>query len=485
MTLPTRRDRSGRPTRRQLLNHRLMARMLLASGGVWLAMLAFAAVASGANPKPNTIVIFTDDQTYRGIGYNNPEVKTPHLDALAASGITFERAYVASPICAASRASMMTGRFPQQHGVMGLGSGAFAPYRTGAPAASQSLAYQLAKAGYCTAFFGKSHLGQARNYGFEVGEEVGDHGDVKLFEQASEFIRSQKKDAKPFFLWLAPNQPHVPLRPQAKWLDLYPKGSIHLPKNFRTEPAKASLNNQGLPGQAMYRDSDYRDNLDRLPAGPPRDEATMLAFTRAYYAVVSRLDDQVGEFVKLLRDGGLMENTVVIFLSDNGYHLGSHGLGNKITMHEESVRVPMFAFGAGVKSGQKTRALVSALDVYPTLLALAGADSPPQPLMGKSLLPLFKDPTAPIRETVFSECVGVGGKAGQGHRMARGERWKLILSDANEEFLFDLKEDPFELTNRRDDPDLAPTLAKHRQELADWMKSIGDRPYPMTANLKP
>jgi arylsulfatase A-like enzyme len=426
--------------------------------------------------KPNIVVIFTDDQTYRGIGYNNPEVKTPNLDSLAASGITFERGYVASPICAASRASMMTGRFPQQHGVMGLGFQAFASYRTNGAHAKQTLPSRLAEAGYLTALFGKSHLGSPKTYGFEVGDELGGHDDVEIFKQATEFIRSHADAGKPFFLWLSPHQPHVPLLPEAQWLDLYPKDSIHLPKNFRIEPTSASLNNQGIPGQTYYRDSDYRNNIDRLPAGPPRDEATMLAFTRAYHAVVSHLDDQVGRFANLLRDRGLLKNTVVFYLSDNGYHLGSHGLGNKVTMHEESVRVPMFAFGAGIKPGQRTRALVSALDVYPTLIELARAVPPPQPSMGKSLLPLFND-GAPHRDTIFCECVGVGGKSGQGHRMARGDRWKLILSDADEEFLFDEHDDPFELYNRHDDPSLAPVLDKLRGELAKWMKTTGDRPY--------
>ena len=204
----------------------------------------------------------------------------------------------------------------------------------------------------------------------------------------------------------------------------------------------------------------------------------MLAFTRAYYAVVSHLDHQIGSFVDLLRETGLMENTVVIFLSDNGYHLGSHGLGNKITMHEESVRVPMFAFGAGIEPGKTTPALVSALDVYPTVLELAGAPEPPEPVMGKSLLPLFKDPGAAHRTTVFSECVGADGKLGEGHRMARGDRWKLILSDRDEEFLFDQQKDPFELNNRIADPELAPVLDQLRSELSEWMKKLGDRPYP-------
>ncbi len=98
--------------------------------------------------------------------------------------------------------------------------------------------------------------------------------------------------------------------------------------------------------------------------------------------------------------------------------------------------------------------------------------------MGKSLLPLFKDSRAPHRKTVFSECVGADGKLGEGHRMARGDQWKLILSDQDEEFLFDQQNDPFELNNRVADPELAPVLDKLRSELSEWMKEIGDRPYP-------
>lgn len=261
--------------------------------------------------KPNVIVIFTDDQTYRGIGYSNPEVKTPHLDALAAGGTIFERGYVASPICAASRASMLTGRFPEQHGLRSLDSPAFAPYLTGGTQAQQTLPSRLNEAGYTTALFGKSHLGKPRTYGFAVGDEIGGHDDVEIFKRATEFIKSQKDAQKPFFLWLAPRQPHVPLLPEKQWLDFYPADSIHLAKNFLNKPARDSLNNQGTPGKTLYRDSDYRNNIDRLPAGPPRDEATMLAFTRAYFAVISHLDDQIGQFAKLLSDSRLLQNTVV------------------------------------------------------------------------------------------------------------------------------------------------------------------------------
>lgn len=469
---------------RRYVGNWLTSLLILISTPAWLLEASEStSVAKAPTRRPNIIVIFADDHCFRSIGYENPEVKTPRLDALAASGIKFRRAYVASPICAASRASMMTGRFPQQHGVIALDSQAFAPYYAGGAHEDQTLAHRLAQAGYETAFFGKSHLGKPTSYGFQQGDELND--DRQSFQQATAFVKSRRDATRPFFLWLAPHQPHVPLLPEPQWLDLYPPGSIHLPLNFLVQPDGQSVNDQGVPGKPYFRDSEYRNNLDQLSAGPPRDEATMLAFTRAYYAVVSRLDEMTGQFADVLRKEGLLENTIVFYLADNGYHLGSHGLGNKITMHEESVRIPMFAFGAGVSASLESSALVSTLDLYPTVCQLASASMPTDesspasgPPMGRSLLPLLDRPDDSHRETVFSECVGVGGKRGQGHRMARGTRWKLVLSGADEEFLFDQQEDPFELANRIDDPDLDTVRRTLRQQLSAWMKAIGDRHYP-------
>jgi arylsulfatase A-like enzyme len=431
--------------------------------------------AANAAKKPNLLVIFTDDQTFRAIGYNNPQVQTPHLDALAKRGLIFDNAYVASPICAASRASMMSGVFPQQHGVIALKHEEFRRYHTGGKWAERTLAHQLDQAGYHTGFYGKSHLGAPVSYGFAAGDQRGAHDDKPTFEKAGAYLDVHAKETKPFFLWLAPCQPHVPLLPGQPWLDLYPEGKLALPENYRREPRQVSLNNQGIPGQHFYRDSNYRRNHRDLPAGPPRDVETMREFIRAYYAVISHLDHQIGRLVAKLESLGVFENTVVVFLSDNGYHLGSHGLGNKITMHEESVRVPMFMVGPGVPSGVRTSALVSSLDVYPTLLELAGVQDLPKHLMGKSLVPILKDPHAEVRTTVFSECVGVGGAAGQGHRMARTKRWKYILTGTDEQYLFDQQKDPCELRSQIDVPELKPVADELRSKLSTWMRQIGDR----------
>ncbi|MBC8872426.1 MAG: sulfatase-like hydrolase/transferase [Planctomycetes bacterium] len=449
-------------------------RLTLLVFGLVTSTLWSAATATAAT-QPNLLVIFTDDQTFRAIGYNDPQVQTPHLDALAKRGLIFDNAYVASPICAASRASMMSGVFPQQHGVIALKYREFRAYQAGGTRSDQTLAHQLNLAGYHTGFYGKSHLGAPTSYGFAAGDERGAYDDKPTFEKAAAYLDVQATNAKPFFLWLAPRQPHVPLLPEQRWLDLYPEGKLALPENYRLEPRQSSLNNQGIPGQHFYRDSNYRRNHRDLPAGPPRDVKTMREFIRAYFAVISHLDHQIGQIVAKLRSLGVLENTVIVFLSDNGYHLGSHGLGNKITMHEESARVPMFIVGPGVPSGVRTSALVSSLDVYPTLLQLAGVRDLPEHLMGRSLVPILKDPQAEVRTIVFSECVGVGGTVGQGHRMARTKQWKYILTGTDEQYLFDQQKDPFELRNRIDTPELKPIADELRRELSTWMQQVGDR----------
>mgnify|MGYP006286907025 CR=1 FL=1 len=159
---------------------------------------------------------------------------------------------------------------------------------------------------------------------------------------------------------------------------------------------------------------------------------------------------------------GRKENTVIIFLSDNGYFLGNHGLGNKITMHEESVRVPLFINWDGLKNkGIECSQLVSSLDVFPSVLELAGIPVPGH-VFGTSLIPLFSEPESPIHDYVASECVGKGGKTGQGHRMVRTMEWKYILTGTNEEVLYNELGDPHELVN----------LINERPEIAGQMREI-------------
>ena len=151
-------------------------------------------------------------------------------------------------------------------------------------------------------------------------------------------------------------------------------------------------------------------------------------------------------------------------------------------MHEESVRVPMFAFGVGIPKGIKTSSLVSALDLYPTIIELSGSALPTERIGGKSLLPLFENPESHHHNIIFSKCVGVGSKPGEGHRMARNDNYKLILADNNEIFFFDLKNDPFEKNNLTHyfqlNKETIREQLKLSKQLKVWMKEIGDRNLP-------
>ena len=447
-----------------------------------LAGLSCSTVADNQShvaPPPNFVVIFTDDQAYSAVGFNNPLVKTPHLDALANSGVIFDRTYIASPICVASRASIMTGRFPQQHGTVALDASGF-QRSVVEEKRFKTFAHHLSAAGYTTAFCGKSHLGDPKAYGFAEGMEHNDPSDAKSIAFARNFLDTRAADAPPFFLWTALRQPHIPLKPEQEWLDLYDRSTLKVDPNFREEPPAESIYNQGKPGEHYYRDSKVVNPYKNVTSGPPRSKDEIIDFLHAYYATISRLDAQVGELIGTLKATGHYENTYIIFMADNGYHVGNHGLGNKITMHEEAVHVPHFIHSPLLARAARTKSLASSTDILPTVLDLAGCA--PQPdLPGKSLVPVLKKPNATVREFVASACVGVGGTTGMGHRMVRGDRWKYVLTDINEEALFDEDADPYELTNVVSLPENAAQLATMRGHMRTWMAAVGDTHTPPPA----
>ena len=442
---------------------------------VGLTFLAPAFAAS--SPKPNFVVIFSDDHTYRAIGYNQPAVQTPHLDRLAAEGFRLDRAFTASPICVASRASIYTGTYPQRHGSVGLSSAAFTQ-NVVAEKRFVTLPAALAQAGYHTALYGKSHLGEPTTFGFAEGRETKDPNDEETFAEAEKFVQREARLSRPFLLWLTPRNPHVPLSSPQRFKDLYRDTVITLDPNWRESPRLESVFNQAAAGQIAFRDGPlpiYPNAPAGQTSGPPRTADNMKEVIKAYYADVSCLDEQIGRLVGQLKAAGLYDNTIIVYLSDNGYHLGNHGLGNKITMHEESVRVPMFIHSPLLPTkGARSDALVSSLDVYPTLLDFAGVAIPSQ-LMGKSLRPILVSPSATVRDYVVSECVGPPERrVGTGHRMVRTDRFKYILSSSDEEAFFDLRSDPFEMRNVMDDSALAGEIARHRGMLREWTGLVGE-----------
>lgn len=454
-------------------------------------LLAVAAMCSSslaaerpANARPNFVVILSDDHAYRAIGYNNPAVKTPNLDKLAGEGFRFDRTFTVSPICAASRASIYSGVFPQQHGAVGLSRSGFLK-NVVKEKRFATLPAVLEKAGYHTALYGKSHLGEPTTFGFSEGREIEDVNDDETFAEAEKFLQREAKSERPFLLWLTPRNPHLPLTAAQRFKDIYKDSDIKLDPNWRESPLVESFFNQAPVGEAIA----FRDNKNlvypQAPAGctggPPRNETQMKEVIKAYYGDVSCLDEQIGTLVAQLKASGLYENTIIIYFADNGYFLGNHGLGNKITMHEESVRVPMFIHSPLLPVRHaRSDALVSSLDVYPTILDLAGVPTPSQ-LMGKSLRPVLDNPAAVVRDHVVAECVGIPeSRLGVGHRMVRTDHFKYILSISNEEAFFDLRSDPYEMKNLIADSSLKDEIERHRKMLQEWMTSVGEKRLTMT-----
>ena len=240
------------------------------------SFLLLTQFATGAPAKkPNFVVIFSDDHTYRAIGYNNPTVKTPHMDRLAAEGLRLDRAFTASPICVASRASIYTGIYPQRHGAVGLSNAAFTQ-NVVVEKRFVTLPAALAQAGYHTALYGKSHLGEPTTFGFAEGRETKDANDEEAFAEAENFVQREAKLGRPFLLWLTPRNPHVPLSAPQRFKELYRDSAITLDANWRESPLAESFFNQAAAGQIGFRDGPL-PIFPHAPAGqtsgPPRTVA--------------------------------------------------------------------------------------------------------------------------------------------------------------------------------------------------------------------
>jgi N-acetylglucosamine-6-sulfatase len=403
-------------------------------------------------------------------------------------GLRLNRAFVASPICVASRASIYTGMYPQQHGSVALYSAGFKKSVV-EDKRIVTLPMVLEQVGYHTALYGKSHLGEPTTFGFAEGREIRAANDEETFEEAGKFLQRESKSGRPFLLWLTPHNPHVPYTAPQRFKDIYKDSVISLDPNWMESPPMQSFFNQAAPGDIGFRDgklSIYRGAPSGQTCGPPRSEAAMKEVIKAYYADVSMLDEQFGALVQQMKAAGLYENTIIIFLSDNGYHLGNHGLGNKVTMHEESVRVPMFIHSPllPVKNAQ-SEALVSSLDVFPTIIDYAGATAPPQ-VMGKSLRPIIKAPETTVRDYVISECVGPPeNRVGTGHRMVRTDHFKYMLSSDDEEAFFDLRADPYEMKNLIAETLLNTEIDRHRAMLREWTVSVDEKRLPLSEAQKP
>ena len=434
-------------------------------------------MASRDPNRPNVVVIVSDDQGPWALGCaGNPEIATPNLDALAAGGTRLENFFCTSPVCSPARASLFTGRMPSAHGVHdAIHRGEVRPESIEYLAGWTGYTDVLADRGYTCGLSGKWHLGASHlpqlgitswsvwegrgsNYIDPSMMVGGSFVQVPVYSSdifaalAVDFVDSTTSEDKPFALNLCFTAPHTPLvgvHP-AEWLDYYRDC------DFRSCPAEE-------PHQwTRPRDQnwpDYNNAFDN-----PRESLT------GYFAAVSAMDAAIGRFMRRLDELGLTRSTLIVFLSDNGFHAGHHGIWGKgngtfpQNMFENSVRVPAIAYQPGrVAQGVVRNELASGYDLRPTILDWTGISDPEAgELPGRSLAPLLRD------EAGGAELVVVYDEYGP-TRMVRTDRWKYVHRyPLGPHELYDLTEDPDERRNLIDDPARQGVASDLRAALTSW-----------------
>ena len=439
-----------------------------------LALLASVSVASAADKRPNVLLIGVDDlNDWIGCLGGHPQAKTPNIDRLAARGMLFANAHCQSPVCNPSRASMMTSLYPATTGVYFL-SPDFGGTPVGKKATPMTLRFQ--EDGYHVSGAGKIYHGSqnkkylpnyASNFGgfgpvpkkkitSFPGHPLWDWGvfpkdddslmpDYKTAAWGVEQLKNKTKE--PFFLATGFFRPHVPQFASQKWFDMHPAEEVKLPV---------------IKGGDLDDVSEYAINLTRLKHVAPTHDWVVenkewKPLVHSYLASVSFADAQVGKVVDALANSPQADNTYIVLFSDHGFHLGEKQRWAKRSLWEDSTRVPLIIVGPGVTKGKICRKPVELIDVYPTLLDLAGlsADAKHE---GNSLVALLENPAAEWNHMARTSF-------GPGNVAIRSERFRYIhYNDGSEEF-YDHKDDPHEWTNQIKNADFADQVNAHRGRL--------------------
>jgi len=460
---------------------------------VWAVLLATisAGAARGATPaehRPNFVVIVTDDQradTIHALG--NELIRTPNLDRLVRAGTSFTRAIAPDPLCVPSRAEILTGCREFSNGVSSFRGGHLRPelvlwgdamraggyhawyvgkwMNDGKPISrgydeTRGLfaggggrwwtervdAHGFPVTGYRGWVFQTDDGKLLPELGVGLTPEIGDH----FADAAIEFIR--RKTDRPFFLHVNFTAPHDPLLMPPGDTPTYRPEDIPLPANF-------------LP-RHPFDHGNLRGRDEKLLPWPRTPEMVRRDLA-VYYAVISQMDAQVGRILDALEETQQVENTYVIFTSDHGLAMGSHGLRGKQNMYEHTVGVPLIVTGPHIPRGQTRPVQCYLRDLYPTVCELAGLKIP-STVQGKSLVPVLDGRAEQLYPCVFGHFSNV-------QRMIRTDKWKLIhYPQIGRYQLFDLKNDPQEMENLAGRPCHAGVFAELRAKLEAWQGEVGD-----------
>ena len=458
--------------------------------------------------RPNILFIFTDDHGYQAISaYGSNRNKTPNIDRIASEGMRFENCFVTNSICGPSRAVILTGKHSHLNGFMTNGDRF--------NGSQQTFPKLLQKKGYQTAIFGKWHLktdptgfdkwrvllGQGPYYNppmksVEGTKKIEGYTTDIVTDLSLEWLKEGRDKDKPFMLMCQHKAPHRNWQPGPDHLNLYDDIEMPYPETFWDDykGRTVAASTQAMTVANHLSPNDLKLNQPRnltssqLEAWNTAYKPKNKAFTEAklegkerikwqyqryvkdYLRCVASVDDNIGRILQYLDQSGLTENTVVIYSSDQGWYLGEHGWYDKRWMYEESFKTPLVARWPGkIKSGTVNKDFVSNLDFAQTFLDIAGVKEIPEPMQGRSLVPVFegKTPDDWRKSFYYHYYEFPGAHSVRRHYGVRTERYKLInFYNVKAWELFDLEKDPNELKSVYSDPEYTDTAKTLKEELA-------------------
>ncbi len=471
---------------------------------IWVAafIASITYVSTAADSRPNVLFIVCDDLNTHVSTSDYSAIETPAFEKLAAEGMTFKRAYCQYPVCGPSRASFLSGLYPESTGIVNNAT----DIRNERPG-TVSMPQAFKEQGYWTAATGKIFHNSKTDPGdlawnekaFFMNDEMPlekqarkefeakhgsiedrknrslwkefllgyapqtmnqtpgwgpsgltdeQHRDGKNARQAQDWIESKAYGDKPFFMAVGIHKPHVPFLAPQKYFDMYPKDGlkyIKSPSNFWDTVPKSSISKrfEGFGFEHSIENDDLRRE-----------------YMQAYHACISFIDAQIGSILESLKTNGLWENTIVVLTSDHGYQLGEHFLWGKVTLFEICNRVPMLIRVPGqTKAASTSQGLVELVDLFPTLAELCDVNAPDD-VQGRSLAPMLRDPNAAGKDSVYT-VVTRGKNLG---KAIRTDRWRYSKWEDGEE-LYDLRNDLEEHHNLARSPEYSSTLKTMRRHL--------------------
>lgn len=478
-------------------------------------------IAKSGKPR-NVVFILSDDHRFDYMGFTGkvPWLKTPNMDRMAAEGAYIKNAFVSTSLCSPSRASILTGLYSHTHKVVNVDDSAPLP---------EGLIFfpqYLQKAGYQTGFFGKWHIGNdfGPQPGFDHWEGLKGQGEYYnprinlngvwtqyedstyvtdlLTEHAIDFMKKQVRAEKPFFVYLSHKGVHGHFFPAKRHKGCYAGNKLVLPETFNSpyygikqlpsidpETGKPAHGTKYY-GENMFPDwvKNQRESFHGVEYAYHGRKPPWMDQTVDYCETLMSVDESIGSVLDYLKDAGIDDNTMVIYMGDNGFAWGEHGLIDKRQFYEESVRVPMLTWCPGLfRGGQVLEKMVQNVDIAPTILACAGLDKA-ENMVGNSFIPLLQGKDIQWRSQIFYEYFWQYDFP-QTPTMygVRTDRYKYIsyygIWDTNE--FYDLKEDPNEIHNLIGVPELQDTIKQLNHDLYDWLESTGGMSIPLKRNERP